>query len=128
MLVEQIKKDMVQAMKDKDIIKRDILRVLRGELQRNFITEDVDAIKTIKKMVSNMKETSADQFEIDILEEYLPQQMTRDELSEEVASYICREKIDSIREMGRVMGYFKKNHAGLYDGKELSTIVKSLLV
>jgi uncharacterized protein YqeY len=112
MIVEQIKKDMVQAMKDKDTVKRDILRVLKGEFQRDFITEDDAALKKIKKLVTNLKDSNGDQIEIDILEAYLPEQLSTEELTSKVKEF---------------MGHFSKNYTGLYDGKELSTIVKSLL-
>jgi uncharacterized protein YqeY len=127
MLAEQIKKDMVQAMKDKEIVKRDVLRVLKGELQRDFITEDEAVIKKVKKMVTNLKETDGDQEEIDILESYLPEQLTRDELIGHARVFIETNELSGPKSMGQVMGYFSKNYAGLYDGKELSAIVRSLL-
>lgn len=127
-MVEVIKRDMVQAMKDKDTVKRDVLRVLRGELDRNFITEDAQVIKTIKKIVTNLKETDGDQSEIDVLEAYLPEQLTKDELIGQARVFIETNELSGPKAMGQVMGYFSKNYAGLYDGKELSTIVKSLLV
>jgi uncharacterized protein YqeY len=128
MLVEQIKKDMVQAMKDKDTVKRDVLRVLKGELQRDFITEDEGAMKKIKKMVTNLKENHGDQFEIDILEAYLPEQLSTEELTAKAEEFIKENSLSGGKAMGQVMGHFSKNYTGLYDGKELSTIVRSLLV
>jgi uncharacterized protein YqeY len=126
----RIKNDMVTAMKEKNVATRDILRVVTGEIQRNEQTSkgkidlsDADVVKIIKKMIEN----GDDNAEITILEAYLPQQMTTDEVQEQAASFIARNKLDSPREMGRVMGHFKQNYEGTYDGKALSGIVKQLL-
>jgi len=127
-MVEQIKKDMVQAMKDGDTLKRDVLRVLRGELQRGFLTEDTDVISTIKKMIANIKENKGDQAEIDILTGYLPQQMTESQMRYIVKEVINDEDIDSISGMGLIMAHFKNKYAGTYDGRILSIIVKSELL
>lgn len=127
-MVEQIKNDMVKAMKEKDTVRRDVLRVLRGELQRSFITEDADVIKTVKKMVQNIKENDANEAEIAVLEEYLPKQMTNDEMTAHVTDFIKEVGLDSPKQMGLVMSYFKETYDGTYDGKALSGIVKNLLV
>jgi len=127
MLVEQIKTDMVQAMKDKDTVARDVLRVLKGELQRDFITEDSDVIRIIKKMVTNLKETEGDEEEISILEDYLPKQMTESEMKSKVREFVNENHLDSMAAMGMIMSHFKDNHAGTYDGKTLSTIVRAEL-
>lgn len=126
-MLELIKKDMISAMKSGDTLKRDVLRVLRGELQRDFITEDTDVLKTIKKMVSNMKESGVDQSEVDILEVYLPKQMSESEMESEVDILISDNNITNMSGMGMIMAHFKNNHANLYDGKKLSSIVKNKL-
>lgn len=126
-MVKQIKSDMVKAMKEKNIVVRDILRVVTGELQRNFITDGAEVIKTIKKMVQNIKEIGGSQEEIEILSKYLPKQMTNDDMIGHVRVFIEDNSLSKPSDMGRVMGFFKKNFDGLYDGKELSTIVKKLL-
>ena len=127
-MVEQIKNDMVKAMKEGDTLKRDVLRVLRGELQRNFLTEDTDVISTIKKMIANIKENNGDQAEIDILEPYLPQQMTESQMRYLVKEVINDEDIDSMSGMGVIMAHFKNKHSGTYDGRVLSTIVRDELL
>tara|TARA_R110000851_G_scaffold47424_1_gene115048 strand:- start:25306 stop:25680 length:375 start_codon:yes stop_codon:yes gene_type:complete len=121
----QIKNDMVQAMKDKDIVARDVLRVVLGEIER---TDDADVTKIVKKLIESIKLTGEDNGEIVILEEYLPKQMANEDILFIATSYIAEHQLESPREMGRVMGYFKKTYAGTYDGKVLSGIVKNLLV
>tara|TARA_R110000851_G_scaffold11862_1_gene41238 strand:+ start:1392 stop:1775 length:384 start_codon:yes stop_codon:yes gene_type:complete len=126
-MIEQIKNDMVTAMKEKNTIKRDILRVLRGELQRSFITKDADVVKTVKKMIQNIKENDVDETEIAILEAYLPVQMSNDDMVGHARGFIENKGLNSPKQMGMVMGHFKQTYDGTYDGKVLSGIVKSLL-
>jgi uncharacterized protein YqeY len=131
----QIKNDMVQAMKDKNVIARDVLRVLMGEIQRSEQTAkngkvevtDEAITSMVKKLIDSIKESGEDNGEIAILEVYLPQQMTELNITETVVEYMAMHKLDSPKEMGKVMGYFKQNFAGTYDGKLLSGIVKNLL-
>ena len=130
----RVKSDMVTAMKSKNVVARDILRVLKGEIERNEQTSkgkveltDLDVIKLVKKLIESVEESGEDNGEIAVLEVYLPKQMNSDDVIEEVASFIAREKLDSPREMGKVMSYFKQNFDGQYNGKELSGIVKELL-
>tara|TARA_R110000796_G_scaffold162503_2_gene279285 strand:- start:3539 stop:3931 length:393 start_codon:yes stop_codon:yes gene_type:complete len=127
-LEEQIKKDMVSAMKERNEVARDILRVLRGELQRNFITEDVDVIKIVKKLIENIRENGDDDDgEIDVLDKYLPKQMTESQMRHVVKEVINDDAIDSMSGMGVIMTHFKNKHAGTYDGRVLSIIVKNEL-
>jgi uncharacterized protein YqeY len=53
--------------------------------------------------------------------------MTEHEIQDEAAGYMALHKIDSIKEMGKVMGHFKKYYEGTYDGKVLSDTFKKLL-
>lgn len=80
-LQEQIKKDLMQAMKNKDVEKKNTLRVIMGEFARaeaKTLSDD-EVIKIVKKMVKSERETlaqsgqAADSPYIDILESYLPQ-------------------------------------------------------
>jgi len=130
----RIKIDMVTAMKEKNTVARDILRVLKGEIERNEQSSkgkvelsDSEVVKLTKKLIESVKESGEDNGEIAVLEQYVPKQMSFDNVAEEAASFIAREGLDSPREMGKVMAYFKQNFEGIYDGKELSQIVKELL-
>lgn len=120
----QIKNDMVQAMKDKNIIARDVLRVVLGEIER---TDNADVTKIVKKLIESIKLTGIDNGEIAILEGYLPKQMEVHEIEEEAAAYMVLRSIHYPKEMGQVMNHFKQNFAGTYDGKVLSDVVKKLL-
>lgn len=62
-----------------------------------------------------------------VLEEFLPKQLTEDEVTEIVKKAISEVGATSMKDMGKVMGFVTKAVAGQADGKTISTIVKSLL-
>ena len=65
--------------------------------------------------------------EIDVIERFLPKQMSEGEIKEAVAAIITQTGASSAADMGKVMGAASKQLAGLADGKTISTIVKELL-
>ena len=65
--------------------------------------------------------------EIEVIERFLPKQMTETEIKEAVAAIILQTGAASPADMGKVMGVASKQLAGLADGKTISTIVKELL-
>ena len=65
--------------------------------------------------------------ELTIIEEYLPQQMTEDEITSAIKEIIERVGAKSAAEIGKVMGAASKELAGKADGKKISEIAKSLL-
>ena len=130
----KIQYDIKQAMRSKDTVARDVLRVLIGEIERaeqtpkgkiELGTEDVQRI--VKKMITNIKETSADNVEVVILEKYLPRELSRFELETLVDNYIVDNDVEGMRGLGQVMGYFGKTYPNQYDGKLLSTIIREVL-
>ena len=65
--------------------------------------------------------------EIDVIERFLPKQLSEAEIKEAVAAIIKQTGASSAADMGKVMGAASKQLAGLADGKTISTIVKELL-
>ena len=61
------------------------------------------------------------------MQEFLPQQLTAEELAEEVKAIISETGASSIKDMGRVMGVASKRLAGRADGKDISAKVRELL-
>lgn len=128
MLLETINTDIKNAMKSKEAEKLLTLRTLKGEIQRkadNATDEQIVAV--VKKSIEGIKETTNDANEIAVLEVYLPKQLTKEDMGALVYSYVNENSIGGRAGMGRVMGYFKQNYAGQYDGKELAGIVNSAL-
>ena len=66
-------------------------------------------------------------FELNIINKYLPKQLTEEELRTELQSLIAELNVSSAKEMGKVMGVASKKFAGKADGKMISDILKQLL-
>jgi uncharacterized protein YqeY len=130
----QIRKDMMGAMKSGDTSKRDILRVLMGEIQRNeqstggkLELTDSDIIKLVKKMVENIKQNQGDDNEVRILNEYLPKSLSESELESVIGLYIMENNIFTMKGMGEVMKFLSESYPSQYDGKLASTIIRNKL-
>lgn len=134
MIINDIRKDMFNAKKDKDTLKANLLSTLFAEMfnltksGKPYIEEDFT--KIIKKFVKNIDETTALDIppekkdglfkEKEILETYLPKQLSREETEK-----IITEMLGSGKQMKDIMQYFKENHAGMYDGRTVNEIVKA---
>jgi len=133
-LKEQISEDLKSAMKNKDSVKLNILRVLKGEIERNEQTatkrvelSDGDILKLVKKMIEGIKETKGSEDEINTLEIYMPQQLSMSEVKTIASSYKDIQGLTGQKDMGKIMSHFKDNYGGRYDGKVLSDIAKEIL-
>lgn len=119
------------AMRSGDTLTRDTLRVLKGEIERNEDSQktlsDIEIQKMAKKMVENLTEMSPDSPEISVLQDFLPNSLTTDELISELESFIRANNIENKQGLGLVMKHFKTNFDGRYDGKELSELIKNRL-
>lgn len=126
-LKEQIQKDKISAMKEKNAEKRLVLSTLLGELDRvNKEPSDAQVQQVIKKFVENNKLTNSTDENV-FLECYLPELMTGKKLNNKIIAIIFSIEASGMKDMGKVMGKLSKNFAGKYDGKEASDIVKKLL-
>lgn len=101
---------------------------------------DDQAVKILMKMVKQRKESAriyqensrpelADNelAEAAVLEEYLPKQLTPEELEKEIRAIIAETGATSAKEMGKVMGVATKRLAGRADGRTIQGVVKQLL-
>lgn len=125
---EQVKKDMIQAMKNKETEKLSLLKVVLGEFNRvGKDLSDEKAIKQIRSMFENAKQMN-NQFEIDVLNKYLPQMLDDEELTTIIKSLIKDNKASSIKDMGKVMGGLKKHPKSTQiDMKKANKFVKEIL-
>lgn len=134
MLIEKIRSDMHEAKKAKDLLRSNLLSTLYAELftlskSGKELTGD-DEIRVIKKFIKNIDETlaldipdeqkSKYKSEKEILEGYLPQQLSKEEVEKLAADMLAEGKL-----MKDIMAYFKENYSGRYDGKTVSEIVKA---
>ena len=101
---------------------------------------DDDETKLLQKLVKQRKDSleiyqqqnradlaQKEQEEIEIIEKFLPKQLSADELKEELLLVIKESGASSAADMGKVMGAATKKLAGKADGKTISALVKELL-
>ena len=146
-LEQKIMGDLKTAMLAKDekalrslrAIKAAILLVKTSEGAGGELKED-DEIKLLQKLVKQRKDSleiyeqqsrtdlaQKEKEEIEIIEKFLPKQLSSDELRSEVAAIISEIGASSPADMGKVMGAATKKLAGKADGKTVSALVKELL-
>ncbi|PLY11130.1 MAG: glutamyl-tRNA amidotransferase [Arcobacter sp.] len=144
-LKEQLKSDLKDAMRSKEIVKRDSIRAINTMIKQIEVDErkdlnDEDVIKLIQKGIKQREEAAiqyknanrddlvaVEQEQIDIFKAYLPQQLSDAELEAGMKELISEVGATSIKEMGKVMGTASKKFAGVADGKRISEMVKKLL-
>jgi uncharacterized protein YqeY len=139
-LKEKINADYMTAFRAKNTIAKNLLSVIKGEIQtteKNTGVEnmsDEDVMKILKKTVKSLKETNASfpsaqtAEELFIAEAYLPTQMSEEEVRTAVDEIIASMRTTlTVKEMGKVMGQFNSKYAGLADGKLVSQAVKDAL-
>jgi len=144
-LKQQITEDMKNAMRAKDKPLVGTLRLLNAEIKQVEVDtrselNDADIIKIIGKMIKQRKD-AAEQFdqadrpelaaieraETNVLKNYLPQQLSTDEIQSLVDKTISQNNAKGMQDMGRVMGQLQTEIAGRADMGEVSAIVKSRL-
>ena len=120
-------------------VKAALLLIKTGGDISGEIPEELE-LQTLQKLVKQRRESAdiyiekgrqeladAELFQLKIIEQFLPQQMTEEEITVEIKRIIAETGATSIKEMGKVMGLASKNMAGKADNKLISTIVKTLL-
>ena len=145
-LREKILEDIKVAMKNKQPERLSAVRFLQSaiknreiELRPNAITEQ-DVVGVIKKMAKQRKDSIAEfekagrqdladkeKFELSVLEEYLPQQMSAEDVAKIVDEVIKAQGATNQKQMGAVMKEVMAKTAGLADGKVISDLVKRKL-
>lgn len=147
MLFDQISEDIKAAMKARDKVRLDTLRNIKKVFLEaktapgaNDTLEDADALKIISKLAKQGKESAAtfiaqnrqdladaELAQVSVIEEYLPKQMSEEEIEAAVKAIINQTGAQGMKDMGKVMGVASKQMAGRADGRIISGIVKRLL-
>lgn len=142
-LLNRIKEDLLQARKAKDQNLSSILSTLYSESMMvgkndgNRETADAEVVGKIRAFIKNIDETLKSlaedhpnytvlQDEKTAITKYLPKQLSGEQLKN-ILSEIAAGHEKSMKSMGKVMAELKENHAGEYDGKQASQIVKEIL-
>ena len=127
-LIERISKDFMSAYKAKDMEKKNFLGVIKTEVTKETKTSSVICVGKLKSMIKNAEATnSLTDYELNTINDYLPTQMTEDVLRDTIGDFITKEKLSTMKDMGKIMGYLKSDFEGEYDGKLASKITKELL-
>ncbi|MBR2475958.1 MAG: GatB/YqeY domain-containing protein [Bacteroidaceae bacterium] len=146
-MFDKISEGIKEAMKAKDQVRLDTLRAIKKEFIEAKTAKGADgelsddtAMKILVKLVKQRKEVAEifasnnrqdlaelNLAEAKIIEEYLPKQLTAEELEEALKVIIERVGATSPQQMGMVMGVATKELAGKVEGKAISAKVKELL-
>lgn len=135
-------------MRSKDSLKLESLRAIKSAVLlaqtsgggNSGELTDEDAIKLLQRLVKQRKESAAifrdqnrpdlaetEEAQAAIIEEFLPVQMSDDELESTVGLIIETSEASGMKDMGKVMGMASKQLAGKADGKRIADIVKKKL-
>jgi uncharacterized protein YqeY len=146
-LINQVDQDIKQAMLAKQADRLRGLRAIKAALlvartekgAAEELTSEAE-IKVLQKLVKQRKESAEiykaqnrddlyqiEMAEMQVIEPYLPQQMTRFEIEGYLQELIGRVGATSVSDMGKVMGIANKELAGQADGKTISEVVRQLL-
>ena len=146
-MFDKIGADIKSAMLAKDKVRLEALRGVKKEFLEaktakggDGTLSDDNALKILAKMVKQRRESAAiyteqgrqdladnELAEAAVIEEYLPKQLSEEELTAELKAIIAQVGATSAKEMGKVMGVASKALAGRADGRVISAKVKELL-
>jgi uncharacterized protein YqeY len=139
-----IKKDMVQAMKDRDDLAKTVLRTLSSEFKNAEIDkgsplEDSDVIKVLSKLAKQRKDSiqayqdggredlvASEMAELEIIQRYLPAKLTDAELAQLVEDSIS--ELGAAANFGSVMKLVVSKAQGKADGNQIKDLVQAKLV
>ena len=144
-LIEEIEDDVKQAMLARDAARRDALRLIlnslkqaRKELQRPLSEDEelqvlqrewkkrVEAAEAYRN-AGRDEQAEAEVYEQEVLEEFLPEPLSEDEIEEIVDDAIAENGATSLADLGRVMADVMPQVSGRADGSVVSQIVKEKL-
>src|ERR1700745_2723809 len=147
-IIERVDSDLKEAMRAKDTTKLGVLRMLKSALKYAAIAKsdseaklsDAEAAQVIRKQAKQRQDSiesfekggraelvEKEKVELSILNEYLPQPMSADEVSKVVRETIAEAGATSRAQMGAVMKALQAKVAGRVDGKALSAEVQKQL-
>lgn len=145
MLKEKLMSDLKEAMKEKQILKKNVVQMIRAailqvEKDKQIELDDNQILEIIAKESKKRKDSLSDyeksgrqdlidgvNQEIEIIAEYLPKQLSKEEITEIVKEVIKDTEATSIKDMGKVMKAAKEKMGASADGKTINEVVKELL-
>ncbi len=142
--MQQVRKEYLEARKAKDTLKVNLLSTLIGEVEMvakndgNREVNEKDLLAGVKKFLKGINESIAAREkaggdtadlvrEKEILESYMPAQLSEADLEKIIGEIVAGLPEKSIKMMGKVMGELNQKHGGAFDGKLASNLVKKAL-
>ncbi len=144
-LKEKLTADMKTAMREKDSVRLNTIRMVRSALKNKEIEaggelDDQGIIQVVSTLVKQRRESIAmyrendrqdmadqEQAEIEVLQVYLPQQLSEEEVAAIVDAAIAETGASSVKDMGAVMKVVVAKTTGRADGKMVNQLVRSRL-
>ena len=145
MLKEKLMEDLKESMKNKDTVRKNTVQMVRAsilqiEKDKGIEVEDDKIIDIIAKEVKTKKDALKDfekakrQYlidltnrEIEVLQEYLPKQLSRDEVKVEVQKIITEIGATSMKDMGAIMKEAKAKMGASAEGKTINEVAKEIM-
>lgn len=145
MLKEKLMEDLKESMKNKDTVRKNTVQMVRAsilqmEKDKGIEVEDSKIIDIIAKEVKTKKDALKDfekaerqdlidltNREIEVLQEYLPKQLSRDKVKEEVQKIITEIGATSMKDMGAIMKEAKAKMGASAEGKTINEVAKEIM-
>ena len=145
MLKEKLLEDLKESMKEKNTIRKNVVQMVRAailqvEKDKHIEVSDDKIVEIIAKEAKKRKDSLEDfqksgredlieqiNKEIEILNEYLPKQLTQEELEQKIKEIIAEVGATSIKDIGVVMKTAKEKIGATADGKAINEVVKEIL-
>ncbi len=142
---DKLKDDLKTAMLEKDTVRKNVVQlikagVLQVEKDKRITLDDEGVLDVIAKQLKQRRDSLPDyeksgredliaqlKREMELLMEYLPAQLTEDELVEIVKDAIAKTGASEIKDMGKIMAEVMPRTKGRADGKQINVIAKELL-
>lgn len=144
-LKDTIIEDTKTAMRNKDALTLGTLRLLQAAIKQKEIDDritldDAGIVTVLQKMLKQRQDSieafrqanrqdllDKEEMEVKVLNQYMPQQLSNDEITEIIDAAITNTSASSMQDMGKVMGIVKEKIAGRANMAEVSQIIKSRL-
>jgi uncharacterized protein YqeY len=144
-LIVRLEDELKEAMRERDADRRDALRLILNslrsaekELQRPLNDqEELQVLQRERKRrveaeeafrsAGREEQADAEDYELEVLEEFMPEPLSEDELEEIIDDAIAENGATSLRDLGRVMADVMPQVAGRADGSEVSQLVREKL-
>ena len=150
MIREEIKKQLVEAMKNQEKEKVATLRLINSAIKDRDIADrtkgnydgidEAAILSLLQTMIKQRRESiemykqggrddlvAHEQGEIDVIQSFLPKQMSADEMQAAIKDIIAQSGANGMKDMGKVMGALRAKYAGQMDFGAASNVIKQLL-